>query len=82
MKVTYWQGVEFTSWCEWISMDIRKESLNDFSEFEIIVHRLHEMTFVGFSEEVIQESINKIERSKMERESMTVEEINAVTASV
>ena len=71
---TYSQGIELVSWREWLGMDISKESLANFSESEIIVHCIYEMTFDGFTEEVIQEKINKIEKSSKERESMTKEE--------
>ena len=79
---TYSQGIEFTPWREWLGMDISKESLTSFSELEIIVHCLYEMTFVGFTEEAIREKMNKIEKSRIERESMTKEESDAVTLSV
>lgn len=78
----YSQGIEFTPWGKWLGMDISKESLAAFSEPEIIVHCLYEMTFVGFSEEDIQKRISRIEKSRKERESMTEEERDAITASV
>lgn len=37
-------------------MTISKESLDYFSELEIIVHCLYEMTFMGFSDEDIQKN--------------------------
>ncbi len=77
----YSQGIEFTPWREWLGMDINKETSNDFSGLEIIVHCLHEMTFVGFTEEAIQEKINRIEMSRKERESMTKVEREAITIS-
>lgn len=52
----YSQGIELTPWRQWLGMDISAESLADFSEEEIIVHCLYEMTFVGFSEEDIEKS--------------------------
>lgn len=64
----YSQGIEFTPWREWLGMDISQESLNAFSEEEIIVHCLYEMTYVGFSEEEIQKVINRIENSSKEHE--------------
>ena len=79
---TYSLGIEFTPWRQWLGMHVNKQSLIAFSELEIIVHCLYEMTFVGFSEEAIQERMSKIEKSKKERESMTEEESDAVTASV
>lgn len=78
----YSVGIEFIPWRKWLSMDINKESLDDFLELEIIVHCLYEMTFVGFSEEDIHKVLNRSEKSIKERESMTEEERDAITASV
>lgn len=78
----YSQGIEFKPWQEWLGMDVSSESLNDFSELEIIVHCLYEMTFVGFTEEAIQERIIRIEKSKKERKLITKEESDAVTTSI
>ena len=46
---TFTQGIEFVPWNKWLGMDVSKESLDQFSEKEIIVHCLYEMTFLGFS---------------------------------
>ncbi len=78
---TYSQGIEFTPWREWLGMDISKESLTSFSELEIIIHCLYEMTFVGFTEEVIQEKIRSIEKSRKESKSMTKAERDGTTIS-
>lgn len=56
----YSQGIEFTPWCEWLGMEISKETTQEFTEQEIIVHCLYEMTYVGFYEEKIQ---NKLPRT-------------------
>lgn len=79
---TYSQGIEFTPWRKWLGMDISKESLNDFSEAELIVHCLYEMTFEGFEEEDIENRIISIDKSRMERESLTEEESEAIAISV
>ena len=50
-------------------MEISKESLQEFSEQEIIVHCLYEMTFEGFSEDAIQKINDRIEESRKARES-------------
>lgn len=55
----YAQGIEFLSWHKWLGMDIQEESFKAFSELEILVHCLYEMTYVGFSEEQIQERVRK-----------------------
>jgi hypothetical protein len=54
------QAIEFTAWSKWLGMEISQDSLLHFSELEIISHCLHEMTFVGFDEEEIQEKLNSL----------------------
>lgn len=76
----YSQGLELTPWRKWLGMTISKESFKDFSELEIIIHCLYEMTFVGFSEEDIQKRINRIENNRQERKLDTDGE-NYVSAS-
>jgi hypothetical protein len=56
----YPQGIEFCSWCQWLGMDINKDSFIDFSEEEIIAHCLYEMTFISFSEEDIQKAHSRL----------------------
>lgn len=56
---TYPQGIEFTPWRQWLGMDIYQDSLDNFSEQEIVVHCLYEMTFVGFSEDEIQKVLKR-----------------------
>ena len=50
----YSQGIELISWRKWLGMDISDKSLQNFSEEEIVIHCLYEMTFAGFKEEEIQ----------------------------
>jgi hypothetical protein len=50
----YPQGIEFLPWRKWLGMDIDKNSLTNFSEQEIVVHCLYEMTFEGFDEDKIK----------------------------
>lgn len=78
----YSQGIEFTPWRNWLGMDISAESLANFSEQEIIVHCLYEMTFVGFSEEDIQKVLSKHEKSIGEYKTLTEEERSVSTASI
>ncbi len=40
-------GLVGTPWQEWLSMQIDKDTLNDYSKNEIITHCLWEMTFFG-----------------------------------
>jgi|SRR5690554_554708 len=65
----YSQGLELTSWKQWLGMEISNESLKEFSEQEILVHCLYEMTFEGFSEDAIQKTNERIEKSRKARQS-------------
>ncbi len=56
-------AIEFTAWSEWLGMEISPDSLQEFSELEIIAHCLYEMTFAGFEEEEIQEELNTIKKT-------------------
>lgn len=57
-KIKY--GLEFTSWQNWISMFITKETLENFSGEEIVAACLYELTFFGFTEETIKKHADKI----------------------
>jgi len=57
-EVSY--GIEFIDWAEWLDMDIDPESLSKYSELDIIVHCLWEMTFYGYTQEDIKETIDTI----------------------
>ena len=50
----YPQGIELTPWRIWLGMDINDETLTNFTEQEVIVHCIYEMSYFGFSEEDIQ----------------------------
>ena len=76
------QALEFTPWNEWLGIDISQESLDDFTELEIIAHCLFEMTFVGFEEEVIQEEMESMENSIEEFKNMSDEEREENTISL
>lgn len=78
----YSQAIEFTAWKHWLGMKIGQESLNDFSELEIISHCLYEMTFVGFEEDAIQEELKTIETSIEDYKNKTDEEKQAITTSL
>jgi hypothetical protein len=54
IEESYSQGIEFVPWEKWLGMDISKGSFDNFSQIEIIVHCLYEMTYLGFYEEDIQ----------------------------
>lgn len=76
------QAIEFTTWSEWLGMEVSQESLLHFSELEIISHCLFEMTFVGFEEEETQKELNRIEEITEDFKNMTKEEKDANTTSL
>lgn len=59
-------GIEFTDWAQWLVMDIDPESLLKYSGLDIIGHCLWEMTFYGFTQENIKETIDEIDKSAEE----------------
>jgi len=79
---TYSHAIEFTPWQEWLGMEIHPESLDHFTELEIIAHCLYEMTFVGFEQEVIQDEIKRIKDISEDYKKMTNEEKKANTTAL
>lgn len=75
-------ALEFTLWKEWLGMEIHPISLAHFSELEIIAYCLHEMTFIGFEEERIQNEMRRLKQISEDFKNMTVEEKEANTISL
>lgn len=75
-------ALEFTPWSEWLGMQIDKNSIKNFTEFEIISRCLFEMTFIGFDENEIQEELNKINDTTEEYKLLTEEEKRLRTISL
>jgi len=67
-------ALEMRAWNEWLGMEVNEDSLKEFSEIEIACHCLYEMTFMGFTEEKIQEFKKELDRR--------VEEIDNGTAKL
>lgn len=67
-------AIEYTPWEEWLGMRIDQPSAEKFSEVEIIVHCLWEMTFAGFDQASIKKQINELQRRVDEIKNMTEEE--------
>jgi len=49
----FW-ALEFQTWAYWVSLPVDEETLKNYSELDIVVHCLWEMTFCGFSQEEIE----------------------------
>lgn len=53
----------FTSWDEWLDMEIDKSSVENYLAADLLAHILWEMTFFGYTNEEVQEVICGIEKS-------------------
>lgn len=69
-------------WNEWLAMNLDPETLNSFTELEIIAHCLHEMTIVGFEEDEIQEQLDHVKGIKDEYDQLMVEEKDKRTTTL
>lgn len=67
-------AIYFDPWAEWLGMSISTETLETFSELEIVSHCLFEMTFEGFDEVTIKESADNLNKVSDEFNKMTPEE--------
>ena len=67
-------AIYFDPWAEWLGMSISDETLESFSQLEIVSHCLFEMTFEGFDEVTIKESADYINKVSDEFNKMTPEE--------
>ena len=75
-------AIEFVIWEEWLGMELAPETLEKFSELEIIAHCLFEMTFCGYEQEEIQEQLNSINNIVDEYKGLTAEEKQEQTISL
>lgn len=57
-------GIEFQEWSEWLDMELDANTLENFSEEEIIAHCLWEMTFFGYTQEEIQKTLDEIKEAR------------------
>ena len=80
-KLTDSLAIEFTPRNEWLGMDIDENTLQDFTELEIITHCLYEMTFMGFEEAEIQAEIDRLKGIIDAYKNMSKEEKKANTKS-
>jgi hypothetical protein len=75
-------AIEFLDWKKWLGMDLAPETIQNFSELEIIVHCLYEMTFMGYNEEEIKEQFYQINNRVEEYNNFTEEEKKDMTVSL
>lgn len=55
-------AIETEFWNIWLGMTITKETIEGFTELEIIAHCLYEMTFLGYTEAEIQKEANEFNK--------------------
>lgn len=67
-------ALSLTPWEQWLGMELDKESLNNYTAPQIVVHCLREMTFHGFKQSQIQEERDELQRRIDELDAMTEEE--------
>ena len=67
-------AIEYTPWQEWLGMTIDTNSLQNFSELEIVAYCLNEMTYAGFEQDDIQAEIDRIKKIADDFKNMTPEE--------
>jgi hypothetical protein len=61
-------AIEFMKWEQWLGMEVKQSTLQEYTELEIISHSLWEMTFVGYSQEAITTWVNeRVRRKAQER---------------
>ena len=51
-------AIEFEPWGEWLGWDIDREQVKELSKEAYVAHILWEMTYIGFDENSIQETIS------------------------
>ena len=67
-------ALDFTPWEEWLAMEVDMTSLEVFTEAKIVAHSLWEMTFHGFAQEQVQQTLAELKRRVDEFDAMTKEE--------
>lgn len=56
-------SLSFCPWKEWLGMVVCQEALEGFSASQIVANCLYEMTFFGFTEEKINQEMQKLDES-------------------
>jgi len=53
-------AIEFIDWKEWLEMEFTQDSLDYFSELDLVCHCLWEMTFCGYSNREVKKETFKL----------------------
>jgi len=60
-------ALEFTSWQEWLGMEIDSKIQKKYSKTSIIANCIYEMTFFGFNQKKIKKKINELLKLRADR---------------
>jgi hypothetical protein len=55
-------ALEYTSWGKWLSMPVHYMTMEQHSNIDIVAHCIYGMTFCGFNQETIKESLDELDR--------------------
>lgn len=75
-------ALEFVKWENWLGMELATETIENFTELEIIAHCLYEMTFCGYDQEEIQAQLSSLKSTMEDYQNLTEEEKNQETISL
>ncbi len=81
-SITDSYAIEFVKWEKWLGMTIAPETIDNFSELEILANCLYEMTFCGYEEDEIQEHFDSMKKTVDDYKSLTDEEKKDKTISL
>lgn len=81
-EITNSYAIEFLAWEKWLGMDLAKETIENFSEFEILAHCLYEMTFIDYNEDDIQGQFKTLNDLAQEYKKLTEDEKKQQTVSI
>ena len=71
-------ALEMTSWIEWLSFEVLDKSIEAYGAANVVAHALYEMTFFGYSSDVVDERVTEEKQILHERH----EEIENGTAEL
>lgn len=57
-------AIEMTPWNEWLGMPVEEDTLKELTPAQIVGYSMYEMTYLGWTEEEIQDSVNEMSEQK------------------
>lgn len=75
-------ALEFVKWENWLGMELAPETLENFTDLEIIAHCMYEMTFCGYDQDEIQDQLTSLNSTAEEYQNLSAEEKEQQTISL